>query len=85
MYLHDFDTLLCNCNARSKVNGRCPYNSLFRHSIVVYKATCEKMAIMYIGNTQQKLKSKMVQHYSETKDQVNKELMPDSSANHFAR
>ena len=80
----DFDTLQCNCNARSKVNGKCPYNNICRQSIVVYKATCDVTKKFYIGNTQQKLKARMTQHFNETKDAANNGSSTDSFAKHFA-
>ena len=80
----DFNTLPCNCSTYLKTNGICPYNSFCRHSIVVYKATCKKSKKYYIGNTQQKLKTRMTQHYNEVKDLLNKELASDSFAKHVA-
>ena len=74
----------CNCSTHLKVNGVCAYNSLCRHSIVVYKATCKQSKKYYIGNTQQKLKTRMTQHYNKAKDLVNKGLMSDSFAKHAA-
>ena len=81
----DFDTLPCNCSTYLKTNGICPYNSFCRHSIVVYKATCKKSKKYYIGNTQQKLDTRMTQHYNEAKDLVNKGLTSDSFAKHVAK
>ena len=80
----DFDTLLCICNVRTKAYDRCPYNNICRQSCVVYKATCDVTDKFYIGNTQQKLKARMTQHFNKTKDAVNKGLSADSFAKHFA-
>ena len=80
----DFDTLPCNCNTRTKVDGDCPYNNLCRNSIVVYKATCDITKKFYIGCTQQKLKTRMTQHFNETVSSANKGLSSDSFAKHFA-
>ena len=68
----DFDTLSCNCNTRTKVDGDCPYKNLCRHSIVVYKATCDTTKKFYIGCTQQKLKTRMTQHFNEAKSSAKK-------------
>ena len=81
----DFDNLECNCNARTKINGKCSYNNHCRKSIVVYKATRNITGKFYIGNTQQKLKARLTQHFSETKDVMNKGISADSFAKHFAR
>ena len=40
---------------------------------------------LYIGNTQQKLKARMMQHFNETKDAANKGLSTDSFIKHFAK
>ena len=42
------------------------------------------MLSRHIGNTQQKLKHRMNQHFVETKDLVNNEKFSDSFAKHFA-
>ena len=82
--LLDFDTLSCNCNIRSKVEGKSPYSSNFRLSIVVYKNTCKLSRKTYIGNTKQKLKARLMQNYNEIKDLVKKGLMSDSFAKNVA-
>ena len=48
------------------------------------KATCKHCDCHCIGNTQQKLKLRMNQHFSETKDLVNDNELSDSFAKHFA-
>lgn len=55
-----------------------------RKSLVVYKATCKFCDCFYIGNTQQKLKKRMEQHFGETCKQVNEGDKSDSFAAHFA-
>ena len=79
----DFDTLKCNCYS-TKVDGKCIFNLECRKSIVVYKAECKECGMHYIGNTQQKLKSRMNQHFIEAKNLVNKGKPSDSFAAHFA-
>ena len=81
--LKDFDKLKCNCYS-TKVDGECIYKSECRRSIVVYKAECKVCGMHYIGNTQQKLKARMGQHFNETKNLVNKGKTSDSFAGHFA-
>lgn len=39
--LPDFENLNCNCNSKTKTNGKCIYKGTYRHSILVYKATCK--------------------------------------------
>ena len=80
----DFQDLTCNCNAASKINNKCIYNSKCRTSIVVYKATCKVCEKFYVGNTQQHLKKRMNQHFSETRSLVSKNLTSDTFAKHFA-
>ena len=81
----NFYDLEFNCNARTKIDRKCPYNGVCWKSIVVYKATCKATGKFYIGNTQQKLKARMTQHFNETKTTINKEELADSFARHFAR
>ena len=78
----DFDQLDCNCYS-SKVDGECIFNSEWRKSIVVYKAECKVCGMHYIGNTQKKLKTRLSQHFNETKKLVNKGKTSDSFATHF--
>jgi len=80
----DFENLECNCNSKSKTDGKCVYGGKCRHSIVVYKATCKICDKFYVGNTQQKLKLRMNQHYMDVRNLVNKQLTSDSYARHFA-
>ena len=64
----DFMDLMCNCTNSTTINGNCIYNGNCRKSIVIYKATCKECGCYYIGNTQQKLKLRMNQHFADTKD-----------------
>ena len=80
----DFMDLKCNCNNSTTVDGKCIYDSNCRKSIVIYKATCKECGSYYIGNTQQKLKLRMNQHFADTKNLVNNEKFSDSFAKHFA-
>ncbi|KAL3903836.1 MAG: hypothetical protein SGARI_005202, partial [Bacillariaceae sp.] len=77
----DFETLDCNC--KNKV--ACPYRGKCRTSIVVYQATCLTTGKKYIGNTQQKVKTRIQQHIGDTKNLLYRAKKSDSFAEHFAR
>jgi hypothetical protein len=78
----DFKTLPCNCQSR-KTKG-CDYGGVCRESIVVYKVECKNTGKIYIGNTQQKLKTRMQQHYQEVRQLHIRGKKSDSLADHFA-
>ena len=80
----DFMDLECNCTQATTVDGKFLCGGKCRKSIVIYKAACEKCGCHCIGNTQQKLKHRMNQHFADTKDLVNNEKFSDSFAKHFA-
>ena len=80
----DYMTRSCNCNSRTKVDGKCIYNSKCRQSVVVYKATCKCCGKFYIGNTQNKVKDRISGHLSETRNLVRLGIKSDSFASHFA-
>ena len=54
-------------------------------SMVVYKATCKCCNMVYIGNTQQKLKTRMTQHFGEVRDLIKLGKSSDTFAYHFAQ
>ena len=74
----------CNCNKASKVDGKCIYGDKCRKCIVVYKCEYSICGMFYIGNTQNHIKKRMNEHFAETRNQVNKGLISDSFAKHFA-
>ena len=80
----DYMDLPCNCNVRTKVKGKCWFNGECRKSIVVYKAKCKLCEMFYIGNTQQKLKTRVNQHLTDVCTLVNKNKTSDTFAKHFA-
>ena len=80
----DFVDRPCNCNAATKINGLCAYGGRCRESIVVCKTTCLKCDKIYIGNTQQHLKTRMTQHFGDVKRLVTRGVASDSFAAHFA-
>ena len=80
----DFVARKCNC--KSKNEGICSSgpSSDCRLSCVVYKATCRCCDKVYIGNTQQQVKERMGQHYTDVKSLVNKGKKSDTFAAHGA-
>jgi len=78
----DFEPLPCNC--RTSRNGNCGYNNMCRNSIVVYKVQCNNTGKVCIGNTQQKFKTRMQQHFNEVQKLVKLGEKSDSNAKHFA-
>jgi len=64
----DFERLPCNC--RTSGNGNCGYNNMCRNSTVVYKVKCNNTGKVYIGNTQQKFKTRMQQHFNKVQKLV---------------
>ena len=82
----DFYKLECNCNKNTKENGECIYGGDCWASNVVYKAECRCCGKIYVGNTQQKLKTRMGQHFLETKNLANGNGKTSNSfAKHFAQ
>ena len=81
----DFKDLPCNCTNPSRIEGNCIYGEKCRVSMVVYKAKCVKTGKIYVGNTQQKLKERMNQHYGEVCKLVNNGQSSDSFARHFGK
>ena len=82
----DFVDRPCNCYKSTKdSNGMCVYGGKCRRSTVVYKATCKVCNMCYIGNTQQYIKNRMDQHFSDTARLVNCGEKSDSFADHFAK
>jgi len=78
----DFEPLPCNC--RTSGNNICGYNNMCRNSIVVYKVKCNNTGKVYIGNTQQKFKARMQQHFNEVQKLIKLGEISDSYAKHFA-
>jgi len=61
----DFMDLPCNCNATSKIDGKCMYKGECRKMCVVYQVKCKLCNEVYIGNTQQKMKHRQGQHLAK--------------------
>jgi len=80
----DFMDPPCYCNAKTKVNGKYWFNLKCRKSIVVYNAKYKRCEISYIGDTQQKLKTRVNQHLTEVYALVNKGKTSDTFAKYFA-
>ena len=77
----DFNTLPCNCRQKKA----CLYDGKCRTSIVVYKATDIATGKIYIGNTQQHVKTRMQQHVQDVRKLYISEKSSDSFAAHFAK
>jgi len=73
-----------DCNVASKLNGKCMYNGECRKMCIVYQAKCTICNKIYIGNTQQKMKSRQGQHLHDVREMTLKEKKSDSFAAHFA-
>jgi len=71
----DFEPLPCNC--RTSGNGNFGHNNMCRNSTAVYKVKCNDTGKAWIGNTQQKFKNRMQQHFNE----VQKLLWSNSARN----
>jgi len=78
----DFEPL--PCNYRTSRNGNCGYNNMCRNSTAVYKVKCNNTGKVHIGNTQQKFKNRMQQHFNEVQKLVKLGEKSDSCAKHFA-
>jgi len=72
----DFELLPCNC--RTGGNGVCGYNNMRKNSTPV----CEVKS--HMGNTQQKFKARMQQHFNEVQKLVKLGEKSDLHAKHFA-
>ena len=75
----------CNRNSTSTINGKCIYNTECRKSMVIHEAKCKTCNMLYIGNTQHKLKVRMTQHFKEVKDLVKLGKTSNTLAHHFAQ
>ena len=75
----DFKTRDCNCRGET-----CSYNNVCRQTCVVYKVECKLTKKIYIGTTQQFLKTRMQQHQSEVRSLQRTGRRYDSYARHFA-
>jgi len=77
-----FEPLSCNCRTRG--NGACGYNNMCRNSIAVYKVKCKNTGKVCTGNTQQKFKARMQQHFNEVQKLVKRGEKSDACPKHFA-
>jgi len=78
----NFEPLPCNC--RTSGDGTCGYNNMSRNSTVVHKVKCNSTGKVHIGNTQQKFKTRMQQHFNEVQKLVKLGEKSDSYTKHFA-
>jgi hypothetical protein len=80
----DFMKEDCNCKGNK---GDCNYDGICRDKVVVYEITCKDTGMVYIGQTQQNFKGRMVGHHSDVSALHNPERITkrsDSYAKHFA-
>lgn len=78
-----FMELPCNCNAKTKVDGKCMFKGDCQKSTVVNNAKCKICKISYFGYTQQKLKLRINQHLAEVYVMVNKGKALDYFSKYF--
>jgi hypothetical protein len=79
----DFMVRKCNC-IDPRGNGQSQYGDMCRFPIVVYKITFKMTNKIYIGNTQQNFKKRMMGHFQDVKKLMEKGVHSDSYARHFA-
>jgi len=72
------------CNCRTGGNGACGYNNMCRNSIALYEVKCNNTGKVFIGNTQQKFKARMQQHFNEVQKLVKLGEKLDPYTKHFA-
>lgn len=80
----DFMDPKCDCANATTANGECIHSGNCRKSMAIHEATCEECGCFHIGNTQQKPKNRMNQHFADVKNLVNNGDFSDSFAKHFA-
>eukprot|EP00957_Ditylum_brightwellii_P036353 2752613-Ditylum_brightwellii.AAC.1 len=61
----DFMDRPCNCSWHCFVNGACACKGNCRKKCIVYKARCKICNKSYAGVTQDHLKARMTQHFSD--------------------
>jgi len=71
-------------NFRTGGNGACGYNNMCRNSKVIYKVKCNNTGKACIGNTQQKFKARMQQHFNKVQKRVKLGEKLGAYAKHFA-
>jgi len=74
----DFMDRNCNCNNKTKINGRCAYGGKCRKACIVYAAECKICTKTYIGVTQGYMKNSMGPHLGDVKRLVSSGKKSDS-------
>ena len=82
--VESLDFLERECNCRSRKTSQCDYGGVCRVPIVIYKITCKSTGKIYIGNTQQNFKKRMMGHFQDVRQLIKKDIPSDSYAKHFA-
>ena len=80
----NFEPRECNCHNSAKINEICACNGKCRRSVVIYKTQSKKTGCFCIGNTQQKLKARITQHFTKTRNLLRVGETADPFAKHFA-
>ena len=81
----DFLCRPCNCCSSAHIDGKCPYNGICRRKCAVYKVQCKLCTAIYIGNTQQTVKTRMTQHFGDVRRLISEGKKSDTFAAHFAQ
>ncbi len=82
--VESIDLKVRECNCRTAKRNKCGYGDVCRVPVVVYKITCKRTNKVYIGNTQNHLKTRMRGHFQNVKELYKKGKTSDSYARHFA-
>jgi hypothetical protein len=74
----------CNCRKRKGEIDNCRYNGICFESNVIYEVECKTTGKKYVGNTSQKIKKRMEQHWNTVRKLKNLGEKSTSFASHFA-
>ena len=80
-----FEKGKCNCNARSRINGKCIFNGKCNTTCAVYEYRCKKTGKSYIGQTQNAVKTRLSAHLSQAKKFATTNEKSDSFATYFGQ
>ena len=75
----------CNCSLPSKVNGKCVYEGKCRSICIIYEVKYCMCDAIYIGNTNQTLKKRMDDNFSDLQRLLKNGQKSDSFAAHFVQ
>jgi hypothetical protein len=75
---------VCNCRRRKGELTTCRYDGICCESNVIYEIECKTTGKKYVGNTSQKVKKRMEQHWNTVRKLKNIGEKSTSFASHFA-